>query len=207
MDRTGFRSAPGRERQREGIFLLNDEQIIALFFQRAEEGITRLREAYGRLSLAAARRIVPDERDAEECVADACLRVWNTIPPQRPQSLRAYFLRITRNLALDRLDYNRAQQRSSALTSAFEELEACLPAARSSTVEAAEAAQLRFFLNDFLRAQPKAARVCFLRRYWYGESIREIADESHLRENTVKTMLFRTRAKLREALEKEGISV
>ncbi len=189
-----------------GEIILSDEQIIALLFQRIEEAIVRLREAYGRLCLAAARRIIPDERDAEECLNDTCLRVWNTIPPQRPKSLRAYVVRIIRNLALDRLDYNCAQLRSCALTSAFAELESCLPA-RSDTVQAAEAAELRLFLNSFLRAQSKTARVYFLRRYWYGESVCEIADACHAREGTVKSSLSRTREKLREALEKEGISV
>lgn len=182
---------------------MDDAQIIELFFERSETAITQTQEKYGRASLAVARRILPDTRDAEECVSDACLRLWRSIPPEKPRSLYAYLMRITRNLALDRLSYHTAEKRDTALESAFEELEACLPAG----VDVTEQAEFRRILNNFLRSQPRSARIYFIRRYWYGESIREIAQACRCGEEKIKSSLFRTRNRLRDALEKEGITV
>ena len=102
---------------------MGDQQIIQLFFQRCEEAITQTQKKYGALCRSVAQRLLADPRDTEECVSDTYLRVWNAIPPERPRSLRAYLARVTRNLALDRYNYNTAAQRSTALTDAFEELE------------------------------------------------------------------------------------
>ena len=185
----------------------DDEHIIALFFQRAEEALTCTQAKYGALCRSVARRVLSDQRDAEECVSDVYLRVWNAIPPEHPRSLRAYLARITRNLALDRYSYNTAEQRSTALTDAFEELEPWLPASDGDPDSAMDRNAFRQALNDFLRAQPREARIFFLRRYWYGESIREIADACHVGESKVKTSLFRTRERLRATLERERISI
>ena len=106
---------------------------------------------------------------------DTCMRAWNAIPPEKPRSLEAHLVRITRNLALDRYAYHHSQKRETALTEAYEELEACLPLAKDGPEEAAMVQELQRTLNDFLRAQPEDARRFFLRRYWYGESIAEIA--------------------------------
>ena len=121
---------------------MNDEQIVGLYFARAEAALTETEAQYGRLCLSVARRILPDERDAEECASDALLRAWNAIPPERPRSLGAYLARLTRNLALDRYAYNQAEKRSTALTGAFEELEPFLPDAADSLQQAAECAEL-----------------------------------------------------------------
>lgn len=108
---------------------MEDAQIIDHFFRRDPEAIRAAQEKYEKRCLAAARHILPDDRDAEECVSDVWLRLWNAIPPERPRSLAAYITTVTRRLALDKCDYNRAAQRRSDLTVAFEELEGCLPAA------------------------------------------------------------------------------
>ena len=186
---------------------MNDEQIVGLYFARAEAALTETEAQYGRLCLSVARRILPDERDAEECASDALLREWNAIPPERPRSLGAYLARLTRNLALDRYAYNQAEKRSTALTGAFEELEPFLPDAADSLQQAAECAELRQVLGAFLRRQTREARVFFVRRYWYGESIREVAQACGVSEEKVKASLFRTRNKLRAVLEKEGVFV
>ena len=154
-----------------------------------------------------AQRLLADPRDTEECVSDTYLRVWNAIPPERPRSLRAYLARITRNLALDRYNYNTAAQRSTALTDAFEELEPWIVAGQGDPDTELDASELRRVLNGFLRRQSAEARVFFLRRYWYGESIREIAEECCVSEAKVKTSLFRTRERLRTELEQERISL
>lgn len=185
---------------------MEDEAIVRLFLARKETAITEAQNKYGGTCLAVARRILPDTRDAEECVSDACLRAWNAIPPDHPRSLSAYLAKITRNLALDRYSYNQAEKRASALTCAFEELEPWLPAS-DNPEQVLEGAELRRFLNGFLRAESRDARVFFLRRYWYGESIREIAEDCGCSEAKVKSSLFRTRNHLREALDKEGITL
>lgn len=183
---------------------MEDSQIIQLLFQRSEGALEQLYEKYGRLCRSVAARILPDDRDAEECVADACMKAWDSIPPEKPRSLAAWMSRVVRNLALDRRDYNTAACRASCLMTAFEELEPFLPSAPDGTVESGE---FRRVLNDFLRELPEQTRICFIRRYWYGESVREIAEACRLREGTVKSLLFRTRDRLRHTLAKEEIFV
>ena len=105
---------------------MDDAQIIESFFRRDPAALDAVQQKYGKRCLAAAGHILPDSRDAEECVSDVWLRLWNAIPPERPRSLAAYIATVTRRLALDKCDYNRAAQRRSDLTLAFDELEGCL---------------------------------------------------------------------------------
>ena len=188
----------GRER------VLEDVQIIDLFFRRDPTAIEAVQARYEKKCLAAAAHILPDRRDAEECVSDVWLRLWNAIPPERPRSLAAYIACITRRVALDRCDYNKAAQRRSDLTVAFEELEGCLPAEDAAAVHL-QRQEFARVLNDFLRQLTRQSRSYFIRRYWYGESIREIADACGAGEEKIKSSLFRTRRRLRQHLEKEGI--
>lgn len=184
---------------------MEDMQILDLFFQRSEQAITTIKEKYGALCLSVARRILLDERDAEECLGDILLKVWNAIPPERPASLPAYLSRIARNAALDRYAYNHAEKRSTSLTGAFEELEGCL--ASSFDMEfLAQTREFRRFLNNFLGTLKKENRIYFVRRYWYGDSIADIARVFQVSEEKVKSSLFRTRNRLKSALEKEGIT-
>ena len=151
-------------------------------------------------------RILPDERDAEECLSDVWIRTWNSIPPEKPRVLGAFLARIARNLALDKLSYNGAGKRASALTEAFEELEPCLVGA-DDTQKSVEASEFSIWLQDFLRAQTRENRVFFVRRYWYGESVSEIAAACGCSAEKVKSSLFRTRNRLREAMLKEDIAI
>ena len=180
---------------------MEDSQIISFLFQRSEQAIRAMQEKYGGLCRSIVSNILPDFRDVEECVSDTYLRVWRSIPPQRPDRLDSYIARVARNAALDRHDYNRASLRSSALTQAYEELEYALPSRDSGF----DAVAFRMFLNQFLRSQKKDARIMFLRRYWYGDSIQQIAGAFGCGEEKVKSSLFRTRNKLRDAMIKEGI--
>ena len=136
------------------VIVLNDDEIVQLYFERSEDGIAQSQQQYGKLCRSVIRRILPDERDAEECLSDLWVRVWNSIPPERPRALGAFLARIARNLALDRLSYNAAEKRDSALTEAFEELAPCLVGA-DDTQRGAEAAEFRAWINAFLRAQTK----------------------------------------------------
>ena len=183
---------------------MEDGQIIGLFFARSEQAIEETMVAYRALCTAVAKNILTDERDVEECIQDACIRAWNTIPPQRPRSLGAFLASITRNLALDRYDYNHAEKRSTSLTVAFEELEPFLTHGADPT-ECSDQQEFRQMLNSFLRRLPKEKRVIFVRRYFYGDSIRDVAAFCGCTEGKVRTILFRVRSDLKSALEKEGI--
>ncbi len=180
---------------------MEDLQIINLLFQRSETAILMLQQKFGGLCRSIISHILPDGRDVEECVSDTYLRVWNSIPPQRPARLDSYLARIARNVALDRYDYNMACMRNAALALAYEELEACLPSRNNET----DVVEFRSFINRFLRGLPKEARVMFIRRYWYGESVAEIAFVCGCGEEKVKSSLFRTRNKLHAAMVKEEI--
>ena len=180
---------------------MEDSQIIAFLFERSEQAIRAIQEKYSGLCRSVVSNILPDIRDVEECISDTYLRVWKSIPPQHPDRLDSYIARIARNAALDRHYYNCASLRNSALTLAYEELEYALP----SRDEAIEAVTFRTFLNHFLRSQKKDARIMFIRRYWYGDSIQQIAAAFGCGEEKVKSTLFRIRNKLRDAMIKEGI--
>ena len=180
---------------------MEDLQIIGLLFQRSETAIFALQQKFGGLCRSIISNILPDNRDVEECMSDAFLRVWNSIPPPRPERLDSYIARIARNVALDRYDYNTASMRNTGMTLAFEELALYLPSREQET----DAVEFKAFINRFLRGLPKASRMMFVRRYWYGESIAQIAKALECSEEKVKSSLFRTRKKLREAMLKEGI--
>ena len=182
---------------------MEDLQIIGLLFRRSETAIVALQQKFGGLCRSTISRILSDSRDVEECISDTYLRVWNSIPPQRPERLDSYIARIARNTALDRYDYNNASMRNTGLTLAYEELAMYLP----SSEKEMDAVEFRTFINRFLRGLPKAARVMFVRRYWYGESVGEIAKALECSEERVKSSLFRSRQKLRETMIKEGISL
>lgn len=180
-----------------------DAEIIGLYLQRDEAAIRRTKERYGRQLAALALRILGNREDAEEAESDTYLRAWNSIPPQRPEHLRAYLAAICRNAALDRLERDRAQKRSAELVALTAELESCIPDAAEE--RKAEAEEIGRALSAFLRTQPKEARVIFVRRYVLAESVGGIARSLHVSESKVKSSLFRTRNKLRDWLRKEEI--
>ena len=180
---------------------MEDQQIIGLLFQRSETAIFVLQQKFGGLCRSIISNILPDSRDVEECTSDTYLRVWNSIPPQRPARLDSYVARIARNVALDRYDYNTASIRNTGLTLAYEELAMYLP----SREDQSDGVEFKNFINNFLRGLPKVPRMMFVRRYWYGESIAQIAAAFECSEEKVKSSLFRTRNKLRQAMIKEGI--
>ena len=186
--------------------MVADEEILDLFFARSEQGIRALDDKYGRLCRRLSCSIVGSEQDAEECVNDAYLGMWNTIPPQRPQVLSAYGCRIVRNLALKAHDRNTAAKRNSAYDVAMEELEGCLPA--SGTVEhELEARELAHMIERFLDTLNLENRVIFLRRYWFADSYRDIAQLVGLTKKTVSVRLTRLREKLRQYLMEQEVFV
>ncbi len=186
---------------------MSDEEIINLFWQRSEDAIAAATERFGSTLQAIARNILGDDCDAGECVNDAYYKAWESIPPNRPQSLSAYFSRITRNLALNRYRRSIAQKRGGGQTElALSELEDCIPTI-VSLEQGTEEGTVTACIEAFLRAQPKEKRQVFVRRYWYLSSIREIAQDYRISESKVKSILFRMRKELKICLDKEGIEL
>ncbi len=186
---------------------MEDKDIIALFFERSERAIEQTASKYEAYCNTIAFNILADAEDAEECVQDSYLRLWNTIPPQRPNCLRSFLGKITRNLALDRWDREKALKRGGGeLPLALDELAECVAGAEQPEA-AFDRASLTAAINAFLAELTPAARQVFVRRYWYLDSVRAIAEKTGGTEGSVKTSLSRSRAALRERLEKEGFSI
>lgn len=185
---------------------MDDNNIIALFFARSENAIAELASKYGKLCAKIANNILGNPQDAEECVNDAYLGAWNTIPPQRPNPLQAYICKITRNIAITKYHSNTAQKRNSQYDVALEELAYCLESADTADSRL-RVNELTHLLNRFLAMQDANTRVMFVRRYWYADSVAEIAAAFHMKPNTVSVQLARTRNKLRKFLLKEGFTI
>lgn len=181
---------------------MDDSQIISLLWQRAQTGLSAIAEKYGPRLYATARNILRDPHTAEECVNDTYLALWNTIPPQRPDPLIAYALKVTRNIALKRLRDDNAQCRRSDYDVSLDELSACI--GQNSLEEMMDARELSRLLNRFLGTLKQDHRNMFLRRYWFGDSISDIAGAFHMSENAVSVRLNRIRQKLRFYLIQEG---
>ena len=186
---------------------LEDSKIIDLYWARKEQALAETDAKYGSYCRTIAQNILRNFEDTEECVSDTWLHAWNSMPPQRPGILSAFLGRITRNLSFDRCKYQQAAKRGGgALPLALDELGECIPA--SGRVEhALEQKELAAAIDRFLRTLPEKDCNLFLRRYWYVDSISVIADRYGMKENTVKSILFRTREKLRKFLGEEGIAV
>lgn len=184
---------------------MEDSEIIGLYWDRDEDAIQETDRAYGRRLHSLSNRIVENYEDAQECVSDTYMKAWQAIPPQRPNYFYAFLAKICRHLSLGRVDWNNAAKRKADLVSLTAELEQCIP---GSSLEAKlEGEELGRLLNDFLQTEPKESRMIFLRRYWYADSVGEIAARYGIGESKVKTRLHRTRGRLRAYLEKEGIAV
>ena len=184
---------------------MRDEEIISLYFERNEQAIKATMDTYSGYCRKIAWNILENEADVEEVLSDTWLRTWNTIPPQRPQHLRLFLGKITRNLALNRYRYYMREKRGCGqIPLVLDELQECVPAA-NSTEEMIEEKLLVELLNRFLHELPLEKRMMFLRRYWYMSSIQEIANDYEISEGKVKMTLLRIRNKLKQILEKEGI--
>ncbi len=182
--------------------LLNDNSIIELFMLRDERAIEELANKYGSVCHRLAANIVQRE-DAEECVSDAYLAVWNSVPPEQPKRLSAYLCRIVKNNALKRLEHNTAAKRNSDLTTSLDELSALLPSP-SSTELSFSAQELSAAISSFLHTEKERSRKLFVRRYWFCDSVEDIAKLFGMKPQAVATELHRTRNRLKNYLTKEG---
>lgn len=192
---------------RKEVNQMEDSRIIELYFQRNEEAISRTAVKYGNYCFSIAHNILHSREDAQEAVNDTYLGTWNAIPPHRPRSFPAFLGKITRRISINRYLAARTDKRGGGETTlALEELSACLPA--PGTVEQVlEEKVLVELLNRFVRELPETEQKVFVLRYWYLDSIKDIAARFGFSTSKVKSMLLRTRKKLRTELEKEGIPV
>ena len=184
---------------------MDDLQIIELYFARDEHAIKETDRKYGKLCFRVAKNLLFNNEDSEECVNDTYLTVWNKIPPTRPNNFSAFICKITRNLSLKRLETSTAMKRSADAIVSLSEIEATLP--DYSIAPRVEDEELGKLISAFLWSEKELDRNVFLRKYWFFDTISDIAERYSLTENNVKSLLFRSRNRLREFLKKEGIEV
>lgn len=184
---------------------MEDSEIVKLFLARDETAIAALRDSYGARALRVGLDITGSEQDAEECVADACLALWNAIPPARPQYLGAYFAAAVRNHALMRVRAGSAQRRGgTGYDAALDELSELLPGPDTPERQL-EARELAAGINSFLSTLGRDERIIFLRRYWLASPLAEIARDLGCSTARVKSSLHRSREKLKRHLKEEGL--
>ncbi len=181
---------------------MDDRQILKLFFARAEGAIEALAEKFGNTLERIAMNILENREDAQESTNDTYLAIWNAIPPREPEPLAPYVYRTGRNMALKHLTHDRAQKRRSCYDVSLDELAGCLPG--EDLEQMLDARAVGRAMDAFLETQSRENRYIFLRRYWYGDSIRDIAQVLKMRENVVSVRLNRLRGKLKDHLIREG---
>lgn len=181
---------------------MEDQAIISLLFARAENAIAALEKRFESQLYKTAMNILDNPQDAQECVNDTYLALWNAIPPAEPDPLAAYVQRTGRNIALKRHRQNTAQKRNTLYDISLDELAECLPG--DDLVQQLDTREVGRAINSFLTAQPRDSRIIFLRRYWYGDSVKDIALTMHMQESAAAVRLSRLRKKLKEHLIKEG---
>ena len=186
---------------------MTDVEIVELYWMRSESAIAHTAARYGAFCTKISMNILGNKEDAEECVNDTYLNTWNALPPQRPNALSTFLGRITRNLSLNKYRAQNAQKRGGGdMAILLDELDECISA--GNNVEDIVAAEdLEQAIDNILSDIKREDRMVFVRRYWYGDSIKDIAQRYTMSESDVKTRLFRTRLKLKNYLEKEGITI
>lgn len=183
---------------------MDDSKIIDLYFERSEFAISETAVKYGSYCYSIAHNILSSREDSQECVNDTYLAAWNAIPPQRPRMLSAFLGKITRRISLDRWKYRYTAKRGGGeVPLVLDELEACISGGETPEDSLIRKEQLQC-LDLFLKQLPQIQRKVFVCRYWYMESIPEIASRFDFSESKVTSMLYRTRGKLRAMMKKEG---
>lgn len=185
---------------------MEDEQIIALLNRRDETALAAAEQRFGRCAYALATAVLHDPRDAAECISDALLALWQRIPPEEPQHLQAYFLKIVRNIALKRLRGRLAQKRQADVLLPLAELAEALPG-EDVLAEEVEKRRLLGLIEDFLRGESAANRALFVCRYWYLDDLNALAARFAISRQAAESRLFRMRGRLKRFLQQEGIDV
>lgn len=183
---------------------MDDSKIIALFFERSQQGISELSEKYGKLCMKIAVNILKNPEDSEECVNDAYLALWNTVPPEKPDHLLTYVIKLVRNTAIKKYHSNTALKRNSFYDTALQELEEVLSSEKSIESEL-DIKELTAAINSFLKNISAENRLFFIRRYYFGDGIKEIAEITGNTPHFVSVRLMRTREKLKKYLREEEL--
>lgn len=181
---------------------MEDRELIGLLLSRSEQAVTALAQRFGKRLFHTAYNILNSREDAEEAVNDTYLALWNAIPPAQPDPLEGFVHRTGRNIALKKLRYQSAHKRSSQYDVPLEELSAILPG--GDLEDTLDARALGQAIDRFLDKLPRQSRVLFLRRYWFGDSVTELAKEFSITENSISVRLSRIRNQLKHYLLKEG---
>lgn len=183
---------------------MQDDRIVSLYWNRDESAIRETEQKYGRYLMKIAYHVLADWEDSKECVNDTYLKAWNSIPPHKPELLSTYLGKITRQVSIDAFrKRNSAKRKRSEYSVALSELDDCLSAG-NGTEQEADLRLLAKAISDYLATLSIEARDVFLGRYYFLDSVREVADYYHMSVPKVKSMLYRIRAGLRTYLEKEG---
>ena len=186
--------------------MIDDEKIIEMFFERSEQGIRELDIKYGKICHNLSYNIVNSRQDTEECVNDAYLGAWNAIPPVHPNPLLSYIVKIVRNISLKIYWRKEAAKRSGHYTIALEEIEGYI--ADPKTVEdEIEARELARIIEEFLNTLTLENRVIFMRRYWFADSYKDIAEFIGLSEKNISVRLTRIREKMKQYLIEREVFV
>lgn len=184
---------------------MEDSQILDLYFRRSEQAIQETDAKYGSYCYKIAYGILANREDSEESVSDTYLCTWNAIPPHRPSALSAFLGKLTRNISINRWKKLRAKKRGGGEVSiALDELEGCV-SGNQSVEDAMARKEVAACLTRFLLTLSEEERQVFLCRYWYVNSMEEISVRTGFSVGKIKSMLFRTREKLKKQLEKEGL--
>lgn len=181
---------------------MDDRKILALLWDRAEGAIDALAAKFGKRLHQTAQNILGDARDAEEAVSDTYLALWNAIPPERPEPLSAYIYKVGKNIALKHLRTRSAEKRSGNYELSLDELSEVIPG--GTLEDQMDARALGEAINTFLDTLTKEDRVLFVRRYWFGDSVAELARQRYVTAGSISVRLHRIREKLKDYLYKEG---
>ncbi len=183
---------------------MEDAQIVALYWDRDESALRETERKYGPYLTKIAVNILADREDSRESVNDTYLKAWNSIPPQRPTSLSAYLAKLVRDLSIDRLRARqREKRRASEYAQSLTELDECVSGG-DTTAEHVDLHLLGEAISSYLRTLPAPARNVFVGRYFYADSLREVARYCGMGEGKAKSLLYRTRQGLKAYLEQEG---
>lgn len=183
---------------------MNDQKIIEMLFARSEAALTHLKNKFEKYCHTIAYNVLGNDFDAQECVNDTYLRVWNSIPPDQPKNLSVYLGHVTRNISIDRMRKNNAKKRNSSADLVLDELSEIIT---DETRDFSDTLFIKQAINSFLNKLSTKDRRIFVQRYWYAYSVKTIADNICRDENYVSVKLHRLRADFKKHLEKEGIEI
>ena len=185
---------------------MEDNQIIELYWNRNEKAIAETDKKYGKYCNYIAYNILQNKEDSKEILNDTYLKVWNSIPTEKPNIFKLFLAKITRNLSIHKYKKNTAKKRNDYMEVVLEELEECLPS-KNTVEKETEYNELVEHLNNFLKTIPEAKRMIFLERYWNLTSIKEISYKNRMKESNVKVILHRLRNELKNYLVERSVVI